>query len=254
MEKMIQAVFDNEVDAFKGLQALQELDLTKDISIGETYVLSKDEDGRTSIRSAKDDGQGAGAIGGGLLGGLIGLLAGPLGLIVDVAGGMIAGSAGETLRAESVSEYLDAVSANIPNGKSVLVAHIWEDWETPVNTVLQPLTDQLSRFDLHDEVYVPAKSELEKLNEDISVAETKFIEAEGDEKMEWSATLADLRRKRTVLQTSLEESSDYQEKQYQAWIDRHHESHEEHDEERKVFLEKRITEQRARLEQLKRDR
>ncbi len=200
MEKMIQAVFNSEVEAFKGLQALQQLDLTKDISIGETYVLTKD---KTSIRSAKDEDQGAGAIGGGLIGGLIGLLAGPLGLIVGVAGGMLAGSAGETLRAESVSDYLDTVAANIPNGKSVLIAHVWEHWETPVNTVLLPLTEDVSRFNLHEEVYIPAKTELDKLSEDIKVAETKFLEAEGSEKAEWNATLTALRHQRDQLQNRI---------------------------------------------------
>jgi uncharacterized membrane protein len=254
MERMIQALFENEVEAFKGLQALQQLDLSQDISIGETYVLTKDFNGQTSIRSAKDDGQGAGALGGGLLGGLIGLLAGPLGLIVGVAGGMIAGSAGETLKAENVSDYLDAVSEKIPNGKSVLIAHVWEDWETPVNTVLLPISSQLSRFDLHDEVYIPAKTELDKVNEDIKVAETKFLEAEGEEKGEWNATLTELRSKRNHLQQELDRNYDKQEDQYKTWIDRYNESPAEHDADRKEFLEKRITEQRSRLDQLKKNR
>ena len=203
MEKMIQALFDTELDAFKGLQAIQQLDTTDDIKVGETYVLVKDLDGKTSIRSAKDEGEGAGALGGGLLGGLIGLLAGPLGFVVGVAGGMIAGSAGETLRAESVSDYLDAVSAEIPNGKSVLVAHVWENWETPLDAVLLPLTKDIRRFSVQDEIYVPAKTELEKLNEDIKIAETRFLEAEGSHKLEWNATVTELREKRDRLQQKL---------------------------------------------------
>ncbi|WP_432708359.1 hypothetical protein [Pedobacter sp.] len=119
MEKMIQALFNTEVDAFTGLQGLQQLDQLKDISLGETYVLTKDDEGKTAIRSAKNKAEGKGMMGGGLIGGLIGMLAGPLGFIVGVAGGMVAGSATDTLRAEDVSDYLDAVSANIPTGKSV---------------------------------------------------------------------------------------------------------------------------------------
>lgn len=203
MEKMIQALFDTELDAFKGLQAIQELDSTEDIKVGETYVLVKDLDGKTSIRSAKDEAEGDGALGGGLLGGLIGLLAGPLGFVVGVSGGMIAGSAGETLRAESVSDYLDAVAAEIPHGKSVLVAHVWENWETPLDAVLLPLTNDIRRFSVQDEIYVPVKTELEKLNEDIKVAETRFLEAEGSEKAEWNNTLMELRENRDRLQHRL---------------------------------------------------
>ena len=153
MEKIIHAVFDDEVNAFKGLQALQQLDLVHDLSLGESYVLTKSADGETSIKSAKDKAEGSGVIGGGLIGGLLGLLAGPLGFIVGVAGGMIAGSATETLRAEDRSDYLDVVSANIPNGRSVLIAHVWEDWQTPVDAVLQTLAAEIRRFEVQDKVF-----------------------------------------------------------------------------------------------------
>jgi uncharacterized membrane protein len=253
MEKMIQAVFNSEVEAFKGLQAIQQLGSLKDISLGETFVLTKDENGKTKIRSAKDDNQGAGALGGGLLGGLIGLLAGPLGLIVGVAGGMIAGSAGETLRAETVSDYLDVVSSNIPNGKSVLVAHIWEDWETPVNTVLLPLTDQISRYNLDEQVYVPVQTEMSKISEDIKEAETRFLEANGSTKEEWRKSLEELHSRRDNLQNKLNVNVDYHEKQFQSWID-HHQDEGEHDEARKNRLKKRLEEQQNRLAALRKNR
>lgn len=253
MEKMIQAIFNSEVEAFKGLQAIQELGTNKDISVGETYILTRDLDGQTSIRSAKDNDAGAGTLGGGLLGGLIGLLAGPLGLLVGVAGGMIAGSAGETLRAESVSDYLDVVSANIPNGKSVLVAHVWEDWEVPLNTALQSLTDDVSRFNLDEQVYVPAHTALNKVSEDIREAETRFLESSGDSKADWNKTLEELRTKRQNLQQKLNINVDHQEKQYQAWVD-HHSEELEQDEEMKERLRHRAAAQRARLELLRQNR
>lgn len=153
MEKIIHALFDNEIEAFKGLHALQQLDLAEDLSLGESYLLSKNEAGETSIKSAKDKAEGSGVVGGALVGGLIGLLAGPLGFVVGVAGGMIAGSAGETLRAEDRSDYLDVVSANIPEGKSLLIAHVWEDWQTPVDAVLNPIANNIVRFDVHDKVF-----------------------------------------------------------------------------------------------------
>ncbi len=253
MEKMIQAVFNNEVDAFKGLQAIQQLGAAKDISVGETYVLSKDENGKTAIRSAIDEEQGTAALGGGVLGGLIGLLAGPLGLLVGVAGGMIAGSASETLRAEGVSDYLDTVSANIPNGKSILVAHVWEDWEVPVNTVLLPLTDEISRYNLDEQVYVPVKTEMSKVSEDIKEAESRFLEADGPSKEEWNKSLEELRAKRARLQEKLNVNVDLQEKQFQSWID-HHKDELESDEARRTRLKRRLDEQRLRLEQLRKNR
>lgn len=254
MEKMIQALFNNDVEAFTGLQALQQLALTKDISLGETYVLSKDEEGKTSLRSAKDKSEGTGIISGGMVGGLIGLLAGPLGFLVGVAGGMIAGSASETLHAEEVSDYLDTVSANIPKGKAVLVAHLWEDWETPVNSVLLPLTQDLKRFDVHEQVFIPVQSELARTNDAIKEAETNYTKAEGAEKEDWNATLGNLRTKRENLQKKLNDNLDLQEKQYQTWINNAHPAEGEPSEEKKALLQSRIEEQKTRLEQVKRNR
>jgi uncharacterized membrane protein len=253
MEKMIQAVFNSEVEAFKALQAIQQLGASKDISVGETYVLTKNAEGQTSIRSAKDNDAGAGTLGGGVLGGLIGLLAGPLGVLVGVAGGMIAGNASETLRAENVSDYLDVVSANIPNGKSVLVAHVWEDWETPINTALLPLTDDLVRYNMDEQVYVPAQSELNKVSDDIKEAETRFLESDGDSKADWNKTLEELRNKRKSLQEKLNINTDQQERQFEAWID-HHKEELEQDEEMKERLRHRAAAQRAKLEMLRRNR
>ena len=255
MEKMIQALFNNEVEAFTGLQALQQLDMTKDISLGETYVLSKDETGKTSIRSAKDKSEGTGIISGGLVGGLLGLLAGPLGFIVGLAGGMYAGSASETLHAEEISNYLDKVSANVPNGKSVLVAHLWEDWETPVDAVLKPISVDVRRFNVHDEVFIPAKTELSKIDDAIKVAETRYLEAHGAEKADWNATLADLRNQRERLQKNLSSNADQLEKQYQQWIDNTQSSTPTAtSENKKAQLASRLEEQRIRLEQIKRNR
>lgn len=165
MEKIIQALFATDSEAFKAMQAIQQLAHSQEISLGETYILSKDQDGNIAIRSAKDESEGYSAIGGGIIGGLIGLLAGPLGFLVGIGAGMVAGSVGDTVRAEGVSDYLDKVSANIPNGKSLLIAHVWEDWETPVNTVLEPLTQDITRTGVDDEVFVPAPAKLVALRE-----------------------------------------------------------------------------------------
>ncbi|SHF84128.1 DUF1269 domain-containing protein [Pedobacter caeni] len=254
MEKMIQALFNSEVEAFKGLQALQQLNLNKDVSVGETYVLTRDLDGHVNIRSAKSESEGSGVISGGLIGGLVGLLAGPLGFIVGLAGGMIAGSAGETLKAEGVSDYLDRVSANIPNGKSVLIAHVWENWEIPVDTALLPLSTDLKRFSLDEQVFAPAQTELDKLNADLKAAEIRLAEVDEQLKPEWEATVKDLKARRETLEGKLKIHTEHQEQQYQVWVDEHPSDHEAHDTERREYLENRIKEQKARLDQLKKNR
>ena len=166
MEKIIQALFNTESEAFKAMQAIQQLDISQEVSLGESYILSKDKGGNTAILSAKDEAEGYSAIGGGIIGGLIGLLAGPLGFLVGIGAGMVVGSVGDTVRAEGVSDYLDKVSANIPNDKFLLIAHVWEDFEIPINTVLDPLTPHINRTNVDDEVFIPATAKLVALRED----------------------------------------------------------------------------------------
>ncbi len=259
MEKMIQALFTNEVDAFKGLQAIQQLEATHDIALGESYILSKDADGNTAIRSAKDDADGASAIGGGIIGGLIGLLAGPLGFLVGVGAGMIAGAAGDTVRAEGVSDYLDKVAANVPNGYSVLVAHIWEEWETPLDTVLLPLTNEVYRIGINDTVFEPAQAELEELDKAINNAESQYLgSTDAAVQSEWNEKLLLLKIKKEELLKKLNLNADHQEKQFGEWRDRFadepHVTHVVEDKEKRDLLRAKIAEQHERLELLKHNR
>lgn len=219
MEKMIQALFSNEADAFKGLQAVQQLEATHDLALGESYILSKDESGRTAIRSAKDDADGASAIGGGIIGGLIGLLAGPLGFLVGVGAGMIAGAAGDTLRAEGVSDYLDRVAENVPNGQSVLVAHVWEEWETPLDTALLPFTKEIYRIGVNEAVFEPAHAELEALNKEIADLEAQYLAATDETlKSDWNAKLLLLKVRREELLKQLELNTGHQDRQFDQWV------------------------------------
>jgi uncharacterized membrane protein len=260
MERMIQALFSTEAEAFKGLLAIQQLNEVQDISLGEFYVLSKDENGGTSIRSAKDEAEGYSAIGGGIIGGLIGLLAGPLGLLVGIGAGMVAGAAGDTVRAEGVSDYLDKVSVNIPNGKSLLVAHVWEDWETPIDTVLAPLTTEVYRLNIDDEMFVPAQTTLDSLNSQIKDAETEYLSADEAHLSEQNEKLLLLKIKREDLLRKLSSNAEHQEKQYTTWVENGHGHQADHidlalhNKEKHDLLGSRIAEQKARLEMLRKNR
>lgn len=258
---MIQALFDSESEAFKGLKAVQELDLVQDISLGESYVLTKDNEGIVSLRSAKDDAEGYSAVGGGIIGGLVGLLAGPLGFLVGIGAGMVAGAAGETVRADGMSDYLDKVSENIPNGKSVLIAHVWEDWEAPVDTVLQPFSADIRRTNLEDEVFRPAESELNKIHEDIIQAETEYLGADEEHKADANEKVLLLKIERENLIKKLSGNAAHQEQQYATWVDNHHShvadkgiDHVIHEKEKHDLLESRLTEQKARLALLRKNR
>jgi uncharacterized membrane protein len=254
MERIVQALFTTEKEAFKGLLAVQELAALQDISLGEYYVLSKDERGITSIRSAQDKAEGLSAISGGIVGGLVGMLAGPLGFLVGIGAGMVVGAAGDTVRAEGVSDLLAQMSANIPNEKSLLVLHVWEDWEEPINTVLEPLTSDIHRLNVNDDVFVPAESDLESLNKEITEAETAYLASDDEGKSQWNEKLLLLKIKREDLLKKLAGSTAHQERQYTTWVDNHHDHHADHPGEKHFLLQKRLADQKARLELLRKNR
>lgn len=261
MERVIQALFSSEEQAFKGLLAVQELDRLQDISLGEYYVLSKDLSGTVAIRTAKDEAEGYSAIGGGIVGGLLGLLAGPLGFLVGIGAGMVAGAAGDTVRAEGVSDYLDAVSANIPAGKSLLVAHVWEDWEKAVDVVLEPFGADVYRLNINDEIFVPVQTELQQINTQITAAETAYLGAGEADKAVFNENLLRLKIKREEILRKIDHKSVKQEAQYATWIDRHEQNERQllldnvaYSEEKKNQLAGRLAEHKARLMSLRESR
>jgi len=98
------------------------------------------------------------------------------------------------------------------------------------------------------------QTEMDKLDADITVADQKLGVSTEQDRAEWEATLVDLKRKKAALQNKMDKHHDYREKTYREWVDQHPQSLEEHDLERKARLEKRIAEQKSRLERLRKDR
>lgn len=79
--------------ADKGLDALKKLAKEKEIKLLNSALLAKDQQGKTSLKEAKDMDTGRGALMGALAGGVIGLLGGPVGVVVGAAAGAATGGA-----------------------------------------------------------------------------------------------------------------------------------------------------------------
>ena len=94
MDRMLVVVFDNEVKAYEGKKALEQLDNEGSISVYAYAVLAKHADGTATIKQGDDYGP-IGALGGTALGGLIGLLGGPVGMAIGASAGLVGGSAAD---------------------------------------------------------------------------------------------------------------------------------------------------------------
>jgi len=126
MDRMLVAVFDSEVNALRGFHALQTLENDGSIGVYISRVVTKHEDGRTTVRDTEDPLPQA-TLGGTALGSLIGILGGPVGIALGTATGLALGAAADYTRARVGSDFITEATKTLTPGKSALVAEIDEE-------------------------------------------------------------------------------------------------------------------------------
>jgi len=138
MERMLAVIFDDEKKAYEGTHALSRLDLEGEISIFAEAVVSKNTDGKLSVKQVDGDFP-IRTLGGTAIGSLLGLLGGPIGFGIGAAAGTFAGAMADIRVSGVDGEFLDDVSKSLKPGKFALVADVSEDWVTPVDTRMEAL-------------------------------------------------------------------------------------------------------------------
>src|SRR5271169_5917347 len=130
MDRMLVVVFNNEVQAYQGRQALLQLDSDGNISVYAYAVLAKHADGTASVKQGDDSGP-IGTLLGTSFGSLIGLLGGPVGLAVGAGVGVLTGAAVDLNDARIGDDFIDDVTKKLTPNKFAVVAEIEEDWTAP---------------------------------------------------------------------------------------------------------------------------
>ena len=108
MSKFAVIVFSEEVRAYQGLEALQQLHAEGTLTVYGTGVVQRDADGTVRILKRADQcpaGLGVGA----LVGGLVGLFGGPVGAAVGAAVGGAAGGLRDELHVIMSDDFLERV-------------------------------------------------------------------------------------------------------------------------------------------------
>src|SRR5579864_9236531 len=109
MDRMLVVVFNTEVQAYQGRQALLQLDSDGSISVYAYAVLAKRADGTVSVKQGDEAGP-IGTLLGTSFGSLIGLLGGPAGMAIGAAAGMAAGGAADLNNARIGEDFIDDVT------------------------------------------------------------------------------------------------------------------------------------------------
>jgi uncharacterized membrane protein len=135
-DKMIVAVFDNERKAYEGAKTLHDMDAEGSITVYASAVIAKDADGNLTVKQTADEGPlGTGV--GLFTGSLIGLLGGPAGVAVGALTGMAGGALYDLAKVGVGGDFLDEVGRQLTPGKVAVVAEIWEEWVTPLDTRME---------------------------------------------------------------------------------------------------------------------
>lgn len=262
METIIRVIFSNEADAYQSQQALQQLDYNAELSLGESYLITRPEGGGAAvIKSAKGERIGEGTLGGGLIGGLIGLLGGPIGVLIGSSMGMLAGATTDFVRSDDTDYYLDEFAKRVPAGKTLLVAHVWEDYKTPVDVALKPFHGQVSRFNVAEELRRASDLEDAQLAREIAQADREWQESSDAAKADRKARLDELKTKRDDARSRFEGQIDQQKLRYQGWLDGQQKKYNawqsgveaDRDQNKRERLEKRIASQQEKLDELHAD-
>lgn len=196
MDTFIAVVFDNEASAFKGSEALEDLNLSGDVVVYCAAVVAKDNDGNVAIKKAADEGP-IGTAFGILTGAMVGVLAGPLavaGRVVVAGSAAAAATAASSIAAGSVmggtfglfrdlfeagidADVLAKVNSELAPGKSAVVALVDEVWTTPLDVKMDEAGGTVyrkARIDIIDEQIgrdIEARdAELRELREELNAA------------------------------------------------------------------------------------
>jgi len=125
--------------AYEGFSELKSLSNQQKLTARSAAVVERDKDGTLQIKDSFDDETGVATFGGGLVGMLLGVIAGPYGMLLGLTGGALAGGSFELRRGDEQDEVLTQLNAAINPGHTVLVAQVNE----PTVEVLDKAMDSL---------------------------------------------------------------------------------------------------------------
>ena len=200
MEKMLVAVFEDEVKAYEGARKLSQLDNEGSITVHAESVIKKNTDGTVSVLQTNPDFP-VRTVGGTAIGSLIGALGGPVGLGIGLIAGSFAGMLGDIYAAGVNMDFGTDVAAALTPGKCAVVADVSEEWVTPVDATIEAvggIVFRSSRSSVEDELTARDVAELKKEIEQLRVEHAR---ASADLKAKLQAKMDGLNAK---LQTKLE--------------------------------------------------
>jgi len=167
IDRMLVVVFDTEIKAYEGRQALLRLENEGSVGVYASVVVAKKADGTVTVKQTDDPGP-VGSLVGTFLGSVIGLLAGPAGVGIGAVVGLAAGSVAELNNARIGDDCIDEVSKKLQPNRFAVVAEIREGWTTPVDTRMEAIGGTVFRRALSEVADTVDEEEIAAMKADIA--------------------------------------------------------------------------------------
>jgi len=178
MYNIVGALFTNESEARQAMDALIETPQINGTTIYQISLVKRKEgvlklcDNFSSEYLKSND-----AVKGGLIGGLIGILTGPVGMLLGGAAGALLGKAGEENKRDESAALIEQAAQKLEEGDIALIGLVEEADESILDHALVKFNTVIVRYDA--DVISKELEEAEKLQEEMArQAREKLREAE----------------------------------------------------------------------------
>lgn len=194
MSKYVVVIFPDEASAYEGTRALKALHAEGSLTVYGMAVVAKDANGKLSVKQAADAGPLGTAVGT-LVGGLAGLLGGPAGAAVGMGTGAMVGWLTDIYDAGVGIDFVNAVSAKLTPGKTAVIAEVFEDWVTPLDTRMEALRGVVIREWRSDFEDGQIEGESKARKAELAQLKTEFTRATEERKAKLKAQMDEAQAK-----------------------------------------------------------
>ena len=148
MENIIVVTFKIESQAYQAFSEIKRDPYSRSCIISQMVLVEK-QNGQILPSETFDTGVESGddTFKGGLLGGLVGILGGPIGILLGGSMGVLVGSFKDAVDVSRNTSLLEKVLESIRDGEIALVAFVQETNQNTFDSKLQPYDAQITRFE-----------------------------------------------------------------------------------------------------------
>jgi uncharacterized membrane protein len=244
MDKMIVVVFDNELKAYDGSRALQELQNEGSINLYAKAVIVRDASGKVMVKQQGDMGPVGMAVGL-LTGSLIGLIGGPVGFAIGAYAGTVGGMFYDLAHLGIGEDFLFEVEKSLLPGKAAVVAEVWEEWTMPVDARMEALGGVVFRRTSVEVVDEQIDRDVAALDAELAELKAERDQAAGEARAKLQAKVDATTAKLQATQDAIKARIDASQKETEAKIKSLQEQAAKESGERKAKREARIVELKA---------